>query len=205
MNGRTSIHLNRKDGKTGKKAPVALDPSRSSRPSCSKGSQIGSVDALGIPANYGVVRRLRRHAEAKRLVAIGRNPDGDIIKLSPLAAAAWQQMHAAAARDGIVLLPLSGFRSVARQTRIIRRKLAAGEPIDAILQLVAAPGYSEHHTGRAIDIGAPGDPPLAEHFAKTPAFRWLSRRAGEFKFHLSYPRGNRHRIAYEPWHWCYAK
>jgi len=164
-----------------------------------------SLQSLGIPSNYGAVRQLRRKNEATQLISIGRNPDGDPVKLSPRAATAWKKMHAAAARDGIVLLPLSGFRSVARQTKIIRAKLAAGEDIDAILRLVAAPGYSEHHTGRAIDIGAPGDRPLDEHFAKTTAFRWLKKHAGKFNFHLSYPRKNPHGIAYEPWHWRFSQ
>jgi D-alanyl-D-alanine carboxypeptidase len=114
-------------------------------------------------------------------------------------------MRAAAERDGIALIPVSGFRSVARQTLIIRRKLAAGQRIDAILKLVAAPGYSEHHTGRALDIGTPGQPLLEESFAGTPAFKWLRRHASRFHFTLSYPRRNPHGIAYEPWHWCYRR
>jgi D-alanyl-D-alanine carboxypeptidase len=112
-------------------------------------------------------------------------------------------MCAAAARDSIVLLPLSGFRSVARQTVLIRKKVAVGQRIDEILRLVAAPGYSEHHTGRALDVGTPEDIALDEYFARTAAFRWLRRHAGEFGFHLSFPRRNPHDIVYEPWHWCW--
>jgi len=102
-----------------------------------------------------------------------------------------------------VLLPLSGFRSVARQEEIIREKLSAGQPLADILRLVAAPGYSEHHTGRALDLGAPDEPPLEEGFAETAAFTWLVAHAGDYGFRLSYPRGNPHGIAYEPWHWCW--
>ena len=160
--------------------------------------------SLGIPADYAAARRLKPHREARGLVSIGRAPDdGKILRLTPRAAGAWKKMREAAAHDGIVLLPLSGFRSVARQTTIIRRKLAAGQRITDILRLVAAPGFSEHHTGRALDIGSPEHVELDEHFARTAAFRWLRRHAREFGFHLSYPRGNRHRIAYEPWHWCW--
>ncbi len=159
---------------------------------------------LGIPADYARTRRLIPQREAARLVAIGRAPDdGKIIRLAPRAAAGWRKMHAAAAHDGIVLLPLSGFRSVPRQARIIRRKLAAGRTLAEILRSVAAPGFSEHHTGRALDLGSPEHIELDAHFARTAAFRWLRRRAGEFGFRLSYPRGNPHGIAYEPWHWCW--
>jgi D-alanyl-D-alanine carboxypeptidase len=158
---------------------------------------------LGIPADYAAARRLPAQREAKTLVPIGRNPDGRVIKLAPPAAAAWRRMKTAAANDGVDLLAISGFRSVARQTEIIRGKLAAGVGISDILQLVAAPGCSEHHTGRALDIGSPDDPDLDERFARTKAFRWLCKHATKHGFSLSYPRGNSHGIGYEPWHWCW--
>ena len=110
-------------------------------------------------------------------------------------------MQAAAASDGVTLLPLSAFRSVARQTAVIRRKLARGEKIADILRLIAAPGCSEHHTGRALDVGSPKEIRLIAAFARTREFRWLKRHAAKFGFHLSYPRGNRQGLAYEPWHW----
>jgi D-alanyl-D-alanine carboxypeptidase len=112
-------------------------------------------------------------------------------------------MRESAAHDGVILLPLSGFRSVARQTRIIRGKLVAGQSIDAILRYVAAPGFSEHHTGLALDIGSPEHIELDEHFARTAAFRWLQRHARRFGFRLSYPKNSSTGIGYEPWHWCW--
>lgn len=162
--------------------------------------------AIAIPRNYGRDRALSRQREAQSLVSVGPAPDdGQLVRLGPSAAAAWRRMRAAAADDGIVLLPLSGFRSVARQSALIRRKLAAGERLEKILELVAAPGFSEHHTGRALDIGAPGDVELNEDFGRTAAFRWLRKHAGRFGFHLSFPRGNRHGFGYEPWHWCWRR
>ena len=160
--------------------------------------------ALSIPADYAEQRHLPLQREATRLVSIGpAADDGKTLRMAPRAASAWKRMRAAAARNGVQLLPLSAFRSVARQTKIIRGKLAAGEMIADILQLVAAPGCSEHHTGRALDIGSPDEFELVEHFAKTAEFRWLRKHAGKFGFHLSYPRRNPHCIAYEPWHWCW--
>jgi D-alanyl-D-alanine carboxypeptidase len=160
---------------------------------------------LGIPADYPVRRGLPVQREATRLVTIGRNPDGRTLKLAPAAAAAWARMRAAAADDDIILVPLSAFRSVRRQTKIIREHLANGRPLDDILRFVAAPGCSEHHTGRALDIGSPEYIELDEHFARTAAFRWLKRHAHEFGFRLSYPARNPHGIGYEPWHWCWHR
>ena len=158
---------------------------------------------LGIPADYAQ-HRLPLQCEARRLASIGcAADDGKILQLTPRAAAAWRRMKAAAALDGVTLLPLSAFRSVARQTTVIRRKLAAGEKIQDILKLIAAPGCSEHHTGRALDLGLPGVTELDERFAKTASFRWLATHAATYGFHLSYPRKNSGGIGYEPWHWCW--
>ncbi len=156
---------------------------------------------LGVPADYAQSRSLPLQPEAAELVPVGVSPEGRKIELSPKGARAWEQMRAAAARDGIELQPLSGFRSVGRQAEIIRGKLAGGRTIAEILTVLAAPGYSEHHTGLALDIGSPGAPPLEEGFGDSPAFRWLELRAGSFGFRLSFPRENPHQIAYEPWHW----
>jgi D-alanyl-D-alanine carboxypeptidase len=159
---------------------------------------------LGIPADYAQRRHLPVQRVARSLVAIGRAADdGKLLKLAPRAAAAWKRMRAAATRDGVRLLQVSGYRSIARQARIIRRKLAAGQRIESILRYVAAPGCSEHHTGRALDIGSAGHLELTAAFARTAEYRWLRRHAGRFGFHLSYPRRNAHGIGYEPWHWCW--
>jgi D-alanyl-D-alanine carboxypeptidase len=163
-------------------------------------------NVLGSPSGYAASRGLKPQREARRLVSVGPAPDdGQFVRLTPPTAAAWRRMRAAAAGAGIVLLPLSGFRSVARQTALIRKKLAAGQSLESILEFVTAPGFSEHHTGRALDIGSPDDVGLDEKFGNTAAFRWLRHRAGEFGFHLSFPRGNRHGIGYEPWHWCWRR
>jgi len=70
------------------------------------------------------------------------------------------------------------------------------------LKVNTPPGYSEHHTGRAVDLATPGCPPLTEEFETTAAFAWLVRHAHRFGFTMRYPRGNRFGIAYEPWHWA---
>lgn len=119
------------------------------------------------------------------------------------AAAAWRQMVAAAARDEIQLQLVSAYRSVAYQEGILRKKLEKGRAIDEILQISAAPGFSEHHSGRAVDVTAPGLPVLEEVFEDSEAFAWLGEHAAEYGFCLSYPRGNPHGVAYEPWHWAW--
>lgn len=121
--------------------------------------------------------------------------------LHPQAARAWAGLRAAALRDGIALDAVSGYRSHDYQLGIFERKRARGHAVDDILTVNAAPGYSEHHSGRALDIGTPGEPPAEESFERTDAFAWLQREAAGHGFRMSYPRDNPHGIVYEPWHW----
>ncbi len=160
-------------------------------------------EELGIPHDYSLRRRLDIQPEAGFLVSIGPDDTGRDCRMIEVAAHSWRRMRARAREYDIELIPLSGFRSVDRQVEIIRGKLSLGEKIDAILHTMAAPGYSEHHTGRALDIGTTGSLPLEEAFAETKAFAWLDRHAPSFGFTLSYPRDNPHGFIYEPWHWCW--
>lgn len=119
------------------------------------------------------------------------------------AARAWLNLRDAALRDDVVLEAISGYRSHDYQLGIFERKLARGVTIDDILTVNAAPGFSEHHGGLALDIGAPDEPPAEESFEQTCAFDWLNSMAGEHGFVMSYPRNNSNGIVFEPWHWCY--
>jgi D-alanyl-D-alanine carboxypeptidase len=122
-------------------------------------------------------------------------------RLTPEAADRWRRMGAAAVNDGIRLLIVSGFRSFEYQAQLIRKKLAAGQTIGEILQVNAAPGFSQHHTGMAVDVASPGSRPLTEDFDGSDAFRWLVGNAGRFGFSMTYPRDNPWGFVYEPWHW----
>jgi zinc D-Ala-D-Ala carboxypeptidase len=159
--------------------------------------------ALGVPRDYGRSRKLRIVREPAQLVSIGWDVQGREQRLAPRAASAWVRMREAAARDAIVLQIVSAFRSTEYQLGIVRRKIERGLSMDEILRVSAAPGYSEHHSGRALDVTTPDYEPLEEAFERSAAFAWLRDHAQAYNFTLSYPRGNSHRIAYEPWHWCW--
>lgn len=162
------------------------------------------LHALGLDDRYGERTGLPLVAEPDTLAFAGFDRYRRALWLTLATARAWQSLGDAAARDGVVLEAISGYRSHAYQLEIFERKRARGQTVDQILAVNAAPGYSEHHSGRALDIGAPGEPPAEESFEDTPAFAWLMANAGAFGFTLSYPRDNPHGIVYEPWHWCYT-
>lgn len=159
---------------------------------------------LGLPASLFADRPLRLIPEARRLTPVGLGTDGRDKLLTPGAARAWLALRAAAAGDGVDLLLISGFRSVDYQAALIRAKLARGLSAEEVLRINAPPGYSEHHSGRAVDVGYAGTAALDEAFETTPAYDWLSRHAARYGFRMSFPRGNRQGYLYEPWHWCWT-
>ena len=169
------------------------------------GRRVAALAAeLGLPADYGRRRRLPLQTEARRLASAGTDIYDRPQRLTPAAAAAWRRLRSAAADEGVHLQLVSAYRSLDYQAGIVRRKLEQGQPLGQILAVSAAPGFSEHHTGRALDLTTPGAPVLETPFETTDAFAWLQAHAGRFSFRLSYPRDNRHGLAYEPWHWCHV-
>lgn len=163
-----------------------------------------TLAALGIPAELPRRRRLPLCREAQRLAPLGIGTDGRDKLLTPAAARAWLAMQRRATNENVDLRLVSAFRSVEFQTALIRAKLDRGDTLDAILRVNAPPGYSEHHTGRAVDIGTADCAALDEAFENTPAFRWLQENAAQFGFRMSYPRDNAQGYLHEPWHWCYS-
>lgn len=158
---------------------------------------------LGIPSELVVRRALPMCEESSLLNCAEVASDGREHLLYLGAIRPWLQMKEAAAKDGVDIYIISAFRSLRRQAEIIERKLSSGLSLDDVLLVSAPPGYSEHHTGRAVDIGTTGARDLEVEFENTKAFDWLMERADKFGFFLSYPRQNVHGFAYEPWHWCW--
>ena len=158
---------------------------------------------LGISSQLLASRGLLECEEATCLEVAEVGPNGKEHLLIPAASKAWHQLKAAALDEHVSLFIVSAFRSIDRQAEIVRRKLQAGVPIEDILTVSAPPGFSEHHTGRAIDLSTPGSHLLEVEFEQTPAFAWLCAHASDFGYNLSYPSGNSSGYQYEPWHWCF--
>jgi hypothetical protein len=140
---------------------------------------------------------------------------------------AWESLRIAAARDGIDLELVSGFRSVVDQRGIFRTELdsagtarigrpytlseiAAGEAdvaIDSVLEFHSIPGYSKHHTGYAIDVTMQGFD--LSDFGDTRGFDWISAHnyfnAKQHGFVPSYPPGARDQGPVpEPWEYVWV-
>lgn len=129
------------------------------------------------------------------------------IKLRTAAAKKYQEMLAAAQADGVNLVVISGFRSLEEQQHLFFDiKAQRGEVATKRAEVSAPPGYSEHHTGYAVDLGDANAPAtnLSPSFEKTAAFKWLERQAPYYSFELSFPKDNPQGISYEPWHWRFV-
>lgn len=129
------------------------------------------------------------------------------IKLRENAAQKFLQMQKDARYNGIVLVPISGFRSVSEQEYLFFEiKAQRAQVASKRAEVSAPPGYSEHHTGYAVDIGDGKTPAtnLSPSFDKTAAYKWLEKNAPRYSFELSFTPDNLQGISYEPWHWRYV-
>jgi len=145
-------------------------------------------------------------------------PEAPLSELSPISTDRRIQMRGAAAKqfkamvvaaraNGVSLTPISGFRSVKDQEQLFFDVKSARNQSAAQRAAVSAPpGYSEHHTGYAVDIGDGTVPAtdLNPNFDKTQAYEWLNTNAARFSFEMSFPKDNPQGVSYEPWHWRYV-
>jgi len=115
------------------------------------------------------------------------------------------EMRDEAKKNGIYLVFLSGYRSINLQNEIFYSlKSFRNQEAAERARVSAPPGYSEHSTGFAIDIGdaTQRETDFETDFENTNAFRWLIKNAAKFHFKLSFNKDNKY-IVYDPWHWRY--
>ena len=116
--------------------------------------------------------------------------------LTPECKAAFSELVAGAAADGIEIFMLSGFRSFETQTGLYNRYVARDGQAAADTYS-ARPGHSEHQTGLALDVNS-----IAYAFADTPEGQWLAANAHKYGFIIRYGKEKQELTgyAYEPWH-----
>jgi len=158
-----------------------------------------------LPKSF-VVHQWVVEANKLKLTAINVSLDGMVLHLARQEMVnAYNKMVGDAAKQGIRLKVLWAFRSSSQQQQHFEEAQRQHGSRDA-LQWVAPPGYSEHHTGWAVDLGDEADPKADDNplFERTAAFRWLQMNARRYQFELSFPKNNWQGVSYEPWHWRYV-
>lgn len=182
-------------------------------------SQIGSET---IPSNDRLVSNTQlesnemylghfRYAEAdpSSLTIIGSYGKDEYQRFEYLnseAAQALMKLIYAARHDKIWIVPVSAFRSFERQKILFDNQVERRGSIKEAAKISAPSGYSEHHTGLAVDLtdGRFPKQDITREFEHTDAFFWLKKHANEFGFEMSFPAKNSQGVIYEPWHWRFV-
>lgn len=154
-------------------------------------------DPPSITGNPEIDARIRELGEARGYT---RHPEPiqsliwvDGILLQPDASAAWKRLKAAASADGQTLILTSGYRSGSYQAALMQDQLTGYDDasIETVLDIIAVPGYSRHHTGYTLDLMS--DTHQRFDFANSPEYDWLAandfQRAKTYGFIPSYPEG----------------
>lgn len=115
------------------------------------------------------------------------------IQLRAHVATALQQMVSAANAEGVTqFIVMSGYRNLEEQQNLYNEMGSS---------YAMNPGYSEHHTGLALDIGS-----TEGTMEMTPEGKWVANNAHHFGFVLRYPADKTAitGIEFEPWHLRYV-
>ncbi len=139
-------------------------------------------------------------------VALGAGGETALLRAEPAAAAA--QMFSAAAADGVAMTLLSSYRSYDTQISLYNNYAATSSVADADTKS-ARPGFSEHQTGLAFDIGdgtGPASCAFNPCFATVPASVWAAANAYRYGFIVRYQLGHEAVTGFyaEPWHLRYV-
>ena len=150
---------------------------------------------------FGITHYRYKDCSPSDLVAV------DKVNIHKDCAEAFKEMQEAAKRDGVNLRIVSGYRSSQYQINVFKKKFKddkgnyaypTDEQMRNRLKYSAPSGFSEHHTGLAIDIND-----TEERFKDTKAYKWLQQHAAEYGFEISFPENNAQGLGFEPWHWRY--
>lgn len=135
-------------------------------------------------------------------VALRSSSTSEEMKLRNAAATGLEKMFTAAEKQGISLILASGYRSYNLQNGVYNRYVNTQGQDEADSQS-ARPGYSEHQTGLAADVGASSRKCEIEAcFGNTPEGKWTAANAYKYGFVIRYQEGTQATVGYiyEPWH-----
>jgi D-alanyl-D-alanine carboxypeptidase len=189
-------------------APEPKNDSQSSTQQSMNNSQAGNFDkkrySLDQADSLWVVVNKQRPLNPLQYAPADLMNVGSSQQLRQTAATALAQLIAAAKTEGLSISPMSGYRSYATQVGVYNNEVKGFGQAQADRES-ARPGYSEHQTGLAIDVGG-GGCGIEDCFADTAEGKWLAAHAYEYGFIIRYPKGKENVTGYryEPWHIRYV-
>lgn len=196
-------NLNNRDALTSRDVPANEYQANDSMGQLIANSNNGS-------ASYGQSANCNYYSEAGRLgiyhFSFPEASSADLAtingyKVNRMAVDNLRQMIADARSQGVTLTIGSAFRSVDYQRGIVQRKKAAGQSAKQIYFVSSHPGFSEHHTGLAIDFT-----PINHGFAKTAGYSWLRNNAHKYGFEQTFTSqySQATGVSQESWHWKFT-
>ena len=116
---------------------------------------------------------------------------------------AFIRMRNAASNEGLSIMAVSGYRSVEYQENLYNSYLES-DTLENVDRYSARAGYSEHHTGMAIDLF--GSEHGLRNFINTPEYPWVKENAHKYGFIIRYTETGEYITGYEfePWHIRYV-
>lgn len=135
---------------------------------------------------------------------------GSSIKMDADAADFYNKMYIDAAKEGVILTPFSGYRTISFQRKLFENKIEdiiAGtgkEEKEAVLEALTTvniPSSSEHNAGLSVDIVS-----RDADFADTDEYKWLLSNAHKYGFILRYPENKVKAtgVEFKPYHWRFV-
>lgn len=143
--------------------------------------------------------------EEKVQLEIATDIDGDEIQVEKKALAKYYELRETLLKEGVDIELDSCYRSVSAQQELWDR-WTEEKGIDYVKEYVAVPGYSEHHTGLAIDICIIKDGVVIDDndamIAERETFAKIHQKLADYGFILRYLEGKNDitGYSYEPWH-----
>lgn len=145
-----------------------------------------------------------------------KNRKDELIQIEKEAYKKFKELKKALEKEEIIIALNDAYRSVEEQQKIWDTWLE-NEGLEYVEQYVATPGYSEHHTGLALDIyigTKEENKELEEEESeevkeekRNKIFATVDKYLANYGFILRYPKNKEHitGYSYEPWHIRYIK
>ena len=135
---------------------------------------------------------------------------GSSIRMDADAADFYNKMYIDAAKEGIILTPFSGYRTISFQRKLFENKIediiteTEKEEKEAVLEALTSvniPASSEHNAGLSVDIVS-----RDADFADTDEYKWLLSNAHKYGFILRYPENKVKAtgVEFKPYHWRFV-
>ena len=199
----------------GKRADEQPNTSKAASEQTSEKSFDKSQHSLTDPTSVWVVVNKQRPLDPKNYVpadlkspqvALRLPANNSSMQLRAEAGEALEKLFAGAKANGTPLRVSSAYRSYTYQVSLYAGYVQKEGQVTADAES-ARPGYSEHQTGLAVDVGnLNGACEVEQCFGDSPAGKWVAAHAYKYGFIVRYPVGLRDVTGYEyePWHLRYV-